>query len=139
MVDERTPPTLGLVSCILVLGVVAAPYLFLSDSAVAGVQPYYAYGIVGPWVITLLAVVTFVAFAAGRQNRSDPVMMAGATLVFGVFLVGMATVWALSVPTSLVQQLGSEAWLEYHRWVLLAASALVPVAGAWYARTLGVL
>jgi len=137
--QPRTPPTVGIVACALLLGIVAVPYLLLSGAGAGGIAAYYDHGAVGPWVVALLAIITIVAFAAGRQERSDPVTMAGATLVFGVFITGTALAWALSVPSAFVQQLGTETWLGYHRWALVAASAVVPVTSAWYAKALGVL
>lgn len=139
MADLRTPPTLGIVACLLVIVTVAAPYVLLSDAGAGGLPAYYDHGPVGPWVVTLLAIVALVAFAAGREERSDPLIIAGATLVMGLFIVGTATLWALSVPTAFVQQLGTESWLEYHRWALVTTAALVPIAGGWYGRVLGVL
>lgn len=139
MTEPRTPPTLGIVACALILVIVALPHLLLSESGAGGIAAYYDHGVVGPWVVTVLTTVALVAFAAGRQDRSDPATIAGATLVFGFFIVGTSLAWALSVPTAFVQQLGTETWLGYHRWVLVGASMLVPIAGVWYAATLDVL
>ncbi|MCL9813974.1 DUF7548 family protein [Natranaeroarchaeum aerophilus] len=139
MTQPRTPPTLGIAACVLILVLVALPYLLLSEAGAGGIAAYYDHGGVGLWVVTILTTVALVAFAAGRQGRSDPVMMAGATLVFGLFILGSTLVWALSVPAAFVQQLGTETWLGYHRWALVGLSALVPIAGVWYAVTLDVL
>lgn len=139
VIDNRTPPTLGIVACLLVIAIVALPYLLLSDVGAGGISAYYDHGVVGPWIVTLLTIIALVAFAAGRQERSDPVTIAGATLVLGLFIAGSAAAWALSVPSAFVQQLGTDTWLEYHRWSLAVASAILPVASAWYAKALRVI
>lgn len=136
MTAERTPPTAGILASVIVLGIVVAPFLALTGNEAAGLQTYYGYGLVGPWAISLLALLSIVAFAAGRERRTDPVTVAGGTLVFGLASLAVALVWAVSVPGDVVQQIGTAAWLSYHRWLLVAAAAAVLAAAAWYARAL---
>lgn len=136
MVDERVPPTVGLLGALAVAVVAAAPYVALPSADAAGLGVYYGYGLVGPWGVTLLGVVTAVAFAAGRQGRTPPETAAGATVGLGVVMAVLALQWALVVDESVVFQLTTAEWIEYHRWALVAAAVLVPVSAGWYAKTL---
>lgn len=137
--DERTPPTVGIVACLAVLVAIVGPFFALPPQATAGLGPYYRSGLAGGWGVGLLALVALVAFAGGRQRRTDPETVAGATLVVGVATLLVSVEWALAVNPEVVQTVGTATWLGVHRWVVVACSAVVPVAAAWYARTLGVL
>ncbi|MCU4750867.1 hypothetical protein OB919_02535 [Halobacteria archaeon AArc-curdl1] len=132
------PPTLGIIAS-LAYGIIAiAPYVFLEvDSTVIDV--YYDVSLAGPQFLSLLAVVAFVLFAAGRQGRTEPDTVAGLTLVLGVVLTVLTLAWAVAVPTELVLEGGDVTWFEYHRWVAVVVAALVPVAAAWYTRVLGLV
>lgn len=141
MDDLDAAPTAGIVACLLVLTVLAAPYLLVEAS---GVGTYYAAGAVTPLVAALFALVGIIVFAAGREERSDPPLVAGAALVFGTFLVLVCGIWAATVPGGLVLQLGEvtgagATFLEWHRWLLVAIAAVVPLAAGWYARALGLV
>lgn len=136
MSSVRTPPTAGIVAGVATVVVVFVPFVALTSNEIAGLQTYYGHGVVGPWPVAMLGLLSVVAFAAGRQERSDPVTMAGATLVFGVAAAGIALYWAVAVPEDLVQQIGAAAWLAYHRWLLAAAAVGVGVSALWYVREL---
>lgn len=138
-VDRRTPPTVGVVISLSVVGVVVAPYLILEPAAAAAVPTYYEQGLVGPWGAGLLALVACVAFAGGRQNRTPPDTAAGATLALGVAAALLAAEWALSVDPAIVQSIGTADWLSVHRFLLVGASALVAVVAGWYALTLDLI
>ncbi|GAA0679300.1 DUF7548 family protein [Natronoarchaeum mannanilyticum] len=136
MATVRTPPSAGIVASAVTVLVAFAPFLVLSSAASSGLQTYYAHGIVGPWPVAMLGLLSIVAFAAGRQERTDPVTIAGATLVFGVAAAAIALYWAVAVPGDLVQQLGTAAWLEYHRWLLAVGALGVLASALWYVRAL---
>jgi hypothetical protein len=125
------PPTAGVVACLLVLAALAWPYV---SEPVAAVSAYYAAAPVTPLAAGLLALVAVIVFAAGRQGRSDPELVAGAGLVFGLFIAGIGVSFALSARIDVIG--GSSALLSYQRWVLAGASLLVPLFSVWYARTL---
>lgn len=136
MVDETVPPTLGLLGTLAIAAVAAAPYVALPAAEASGLGPYYSAGFVGPWVVTMLALVAAIAFAAGRQDRTPPETAAGATLGLGLVMTALAALWAFSVDETLVLQIGSADWIEYHRWLFLAATLVVPAAASLYARVL---
>lgn len=136
MDDVRAAPTAGIVACLLVLAVLALPYLLVERGA--GVGAYYAAGVVPPFVAGLFALVCVIVFAAGREERSDPALVAGASLAFGLFTVFISALWAVTVPESVVLQLGevsdlAATLLVAHRYLLVVASAGVPASAAWYA------
>lgn len=133
MEGRRLAPLLGIAGCLAVVGIVLAPYLVADTLAVA---TYYDTLAIGPWFVALFALVTIIALLAGRQGRTDPVTVAGASLVFGLSMVLVATAWALSVPTGLVEQLSTAELLDYHRWALVFASLIVALSSAWYAADL---
>ncbi|MFB6207080.1 MAG: hypothetical protein ABEJ05_11210 [Haloglomus sp.] len=134
MNPRKAAPTVGIVGCLLVLAVLAWPYL---QEPTAVVATYYASGAVTPLAAGLLAFVGIIVFAAGREERSDPALVAGAALVFGLFVLVINLTFALSARVDVLG--GSSALLTYQRW-LLAVVGLVPVVGAgWYARTLGLV
>jgi hypothetical protein len=118
------PPTAGIVACLLVLATLAWPYL---SEPVAAVSAYYATAAITPLAAGLLAMVAVIVFAAGRQGRSDPELVAGAGLVFGLFIAGIGISFAFSARIDVIG--GSSALLSYQRWVLAGAAV-------WYARVL---
>lgn len=133
--DEATlAPTLGVLSCFAVLVVLAWPYLLASPGAVG---TYYTTGFLTPLAAGLFALVGIIAFAAGREGRSDPALVAGVGLVLGLFVFAISFAWALTARVDVLQSPG--AVLPQQRWVLAAVSAIVPASGAWYARALGLL
>lgn len=136
MVDERVPPTVGLLGTLAVVAVAAAPYVGLPSAEGSGLGVYYGFGVVGPWGVTLLALPAAIAFAAGRQDRTPPETAAGATLGLGAAMLLLAVQWAVAVDADVVVQIGTADWLEHHRWLFVAATAVVPASAAWYAREL---
>jgi len=125
----RTAPLVGIAACLAVVAVLAYPFLVVS----AGVGAYYGTGAINPLAAGMLALVTAIALAAGRQGRSDPGLAAGVALAFGAFTLLIAAGWGLTARVDVVQV------TALHRWALIAAAAVVPVAAAWYARALGML
>ncbi|MFP8955758.1 hypothetical protein ACLI4Y_03445 [Natrialbaceae archaeon A-CW3] len=138
MRPHQRPPTLGIVAAVAYVIAAFVPYFVLE--APAGVlEFYYAAGLAGPQVLSLFAFVAIVIFAAGRQQRSEPELVAGLTLILGLVLAVVTLHWAVSVPTNVILEAGDVTWFEYHRWVTLLLAAVIPVASLWYARELDVL
>lgn len=134
---RRLAPTIGIVACLLVLVVLAVPYVLVDNGT--AVTFYYANGAINPLIGGLLCAVGVIVFAAGRQERTDPGTVAGIAVAFGLFATGVATAWALTVPGALVAQLSEIELLAYHRVALVLASLAVLVAGGWYARALSLV
>lgn len=129
---ETRAPTAGIVAALAVLAVVVAPY-FLVPARDVGV--YYSAPTFVPihLVVGLFAAVAVVIFAAGRNGRTDPPTAAGATLVLGGFMALLVLWWAVAVG-DIVGSFDVSATFDYHRWLLLGATAAVGVAGGWFAR-----
>ncbi len=134
----RLPPTLGMAGALATLVVVVAPYVAVTGQDASAVGLYYASGVVGPNVVGLFAGISLVAFAAGRQARTEPDTVAGATLVLGLVTLVVAVGWALTADTEIALNT-SATWLPTLRWVLIATTALLPASALWYADVLGVL
>jgi hypothetical protein len=137
--DERIPPTVGLVACLATLAAVVGPFLVLPGEEAAGLATYYSAGFAGGWPVALLALVALVAFAGGRQGRTEPDVAVGATLVVGVGMVLLGLAWALAVDVEVVQSITTATWMENHRWLVVGVAALVPAASALYARAIGLV
>ena len=134
MEATRLAPTVGIVASLLVLAVLAVPYLLVDAGSAVGA--YYAAGAINPLVVGLFALVAVMVLAAGLEERSSPDVVAGAAIVVGTFMFALSTLWALTVPVSLVQQLSTATVLQYHRGALVVSSLAVPVSAGWYARAL---
>lgn len=137
MDSSQVPPTAGVASALLVLIVLVLPVVLVEGGS--GLGTYYGAGAVNGLGVGLFAVVSLVVFAAGREGRSAPDLVAGVALVLGAFAVGLAAVWATTVPDSVVLQLGTATSMQYHRWVVVLATLGLPVSAGWYARRLGLL
>jgi len=135
---RRVAPLVGIGGCVAVVGALAAPYVLVRASPGTAVATYYGSGAVSPLFGNVLALVTTVIMAAGRQERTDPVLACGVALSMGVFLFGLTALWALTVPLDVVVGVDAPTAFQYHRWLTTAVAAVVPVASGWWARELGV-
>lgn len=134
MEATRLAPTVGIVASLAVLVVLVIPYLVVD--ATGSVGAYYAVGSGNALAVGLFAIISIIVLAAGREGRSSPDVVSGAALVLGLFMVTMATLWAVTIPTGFVAQMTTETLLQYHSGALVVVSALVPLSAAWYARAL---
>ncbi|MFC7177307.1 DUF7548 family protein [Halosegnis marinus] len=142
MDDVRAAPTAGIAACLLVVVALLVPYLLVAPGS--AVSAYYDAGAITPLAAGLFSLVGVIVFAAGREERTDPPLAAGAGLVFGGFSLAVCLAWAATVPASVALQLGTAdgpvaVFLEYHRFLVTLAAAGVAGAGAWYARVLRLL
>lgn len=135
----RRAPQLGIAACLAVLTVVIAPYVALPEDAATGLAFYYDAGFFGPRLVGVFAAVAIVVLGAGLGERSDPATIAGATLVITLFMTVMSVEWLLALTPETVTSITTQDWLAYHRWLVLAFSALATVAAGLYARALGLL
>lgn len=100
-----------------------------------GVADYYASGPVGLTAVGFVAVVGVVVFLSVRREHSDTATVAGVAVALAVVGVALAVLWALSVdPTVLYSFPPEYAWLERHRWAVVAASLLVAAVASLLAR-----
>lgn len=137
MEGTRLAPTAGVAASLAVLAALAAALPLVDGSS--ALLAYYAGGSVNGLGAGLFALVAIIVFAAGREGRSDPATAAGVALVLGAFAAVLAVLWAATVPSSLVLQLGTATILEFHRWLVALVSLGLPASAAWYARELGLL
>ncbi|MFC7133668.1 MULTISPECIES: DUF7548 family protein [Salinibaculum] len=128
MDDVNLAPLVGILGCVGVIVALLYPYV-AADGSVA---TYYGSGLVNPLVAGLLALVTIIVLAAGREARTDPGIAAGAGLVFGLFIFLMTLGWGMTT------RLDAVAISELHRWVVPLLALLIPVGSLWYSRALGV-
>ncbi|MFC6836295.1 DUF7548 family protein [Halomarina ordinaria] len=134
MDDTRLAPAVGIVAALAVVAVLAVPYALIDTPGTVGA--YYGGGLVDPQFAGLFALVAVIVFAAGRQERSDPALAAGAGLVFGLFTLLFCALWAFTVPADFVLSLTTETAIEYHRYLLVVVALFLPAGGLWYARAL---
>lgn len=135
----RLAPLVGIVGSLAVLGLLAVPYAVVRTSPGTAVATYYGTGAVNPLFGGVLALVTTIVLAAGREERTDPVLAAGVALSLGAFLFGLTVLWAATVPLEVVLGIDAPTALQYHRWVIAAVAGTVPVSSGWWARTLGLV
>jgi hypothetical protein len=128
MDDVNLAPLVGIVGCLGVIAALIYPYV----AAEGSVGTYYGSGVVNPLVAGLLALVTIIVLAAGRENRTDPGLAAGAGMVFGLFMVLLTLGWGMTARVDAV------VLSDLHRWVVPAIALLVPLGSVWYSRALGV-
>lgn len=134
----QRPAVVGLAFAVLTVVAALVPYL-LPSLGQSAVDTYYDYGLLGAWSVLVVAAVAIVVFASVYRRRSDPATAAGAGLVLGLAATALAALWVFAVPYDVVVQLSTTSLFEYHRWVLLASSFGIALAGAWYAREQGLL
>ncbi|WP_338739073.1 DUF7548 family protein [Haloplanus salilacus] len=133
MRTEQAAAALGIAGCVAVVVSLVLPYVTASGWG-AALGRYYAAGPLGVWGLVFLALVGVVVFLAGIRGRTDPTTAAGIALAIGVVALLIALVWALSVSLDpLFGYPGS--WITDHRWIVVAATAVVPLAAALYARS----
>lgn len=133
----RLAPTVGIVGCVLYLVSLAAPYLLVESQGAVGA--YYDAGALTPLIPAVLALVSIIVVAAGREGRSDPALAAGAGIVLGLFILGLTLAWAVTVPESLVLGLTERSVMQYHRWLSVALAVPILLSAVWFARSLGLL
>ncbi|WP_122090193.1 DUF7548 family protein [Halalkalicoccus subterraneus] len=135
----RRAPQLGIAACLAVLIAVIAPYVVLPEDAATGLAVYYGAGLLGPRLTGVFAAVAIVVLGAGLGERSDPATVAGAALVITLFMTAVSAEWVLALSPEAVTGITTQDWLAYHRWLVVAFSALSAVATGLYARALGLL
>ena len=133
MQTEQVAPAAGVVGCLALVAAVLAPYALLSDPS--GLGPYYTSGPVGAGALAFLALLSIVVLLAGRRGRTDPPTAAGIAFVVSLAMLAIGALWALSVDSNVLFSFPpADAWIQYHRWLLLALTGVVFASTAAYAR-----
>ena len=127
-------PVAGVVACLALLAVLAAPSVLITDAG-TGLGVYYASGTVGAAGVAFLAVLLVVVFLSGRQERRPASTVAGVALVAGVGLFALAVAWALAVDVQNLYSFPQSAtWILWHRWLVVVVAALVPLSAGAFAK-----
>jgi hypothetical protein len=132
MNTERVAPIVGILGCLAVVVALALPYVAAPGWG-AELGRYYAAGPLGVGAVLFFALVGIVVFLAGVRGRTDPTTAAGIALALGVVALLVALLWA--VTAGLDPLFGYPAsWITDHRWLVVATTAVIPVAAGAYAR-----
>lgn len=137
MEGRRLAPLAGIVGSVALLVLLALPYLLVTTPG--AVASYYTAPL-DPLFAGLFALVAVIVLAAGREERSDPAVAAGAALVLGAFTVLIVGIWVAGSPAEVVlglEEVGPVRLLQYHPLVTLAVALFLPASAVWYSRTLG--
>ena len=132
----RLPPILGAIASVTYAVLVVIPYLVVPSNRAGALGAYYGFGPLGPPFLALVALVGAIAFAGGATGRTDPSTAAGASIAAAVVVVAFSVVWAVSVDLGALPVVPVD-WIDLHRFVVPVVAAIPVVAGAWYARALG--
>lgn len=126
----------GVVVCLVTVVVLAAPYALIEghgDLLVA----YYSSGATGAGGVALFALLAAVVFASVERGNVDPGTLAGVLVVLAATTALLAVAWGLSVDPTVMYSFPAEyRWLEWHPYSVMAASLLVALSAAVYAREL---
>ena len=115
--------------------VVFAPLLFVTGAGDT-LGAYYATGPLGLTAVGLLAVVAAVVFLSVGQPHTDAATLSGVGVVVTLGVVLTAVAWALTLDSTVLFSFPAEyAWIENHRWVVLAGAVGLAVVSGLQART----
>lgn len=127
--------TAAAVVAALLAATVFAPLAVVSGAGQT-LGAYYAGGPFGLTAVGLLALLSVVVFLSVDQSHTDTLLLSGAGLVVAVVVLLLAIVWTLTLdPTVLFSFPPEYAWIENHRWVVLAGALVLAAASGLQART----
>ena len=114
------------------LAVVVFAPLALVSGAGSTLAAYYAAGPFGLTAVGLLSLLAVVVFLSIDQPHTDTVLLSGAGLVVAVVVLLFAVAWVVTLDETVLFSFPTEyAWIENHRWVVLAVGAgLAALSGA---------
>jgi len=124
-------PLVGALAALAAILTILAPYAVLASGELA---VYYGVGPVSPLVVAVFAAVAAVALLGVARGTADPATTTGAALVLGLTVLALLAWWAFEAG-AVVGGLDVAATFDYHRWVLVAVAAVVPLAAAGHAWT----
>ncbi|MFW5911115.1 MAG: DUF7548 family protein [Halolamina sp.] len=97
---------------------------------------YYAAGPFGVTAVGLLAVVAAVVYLSVGQPHTDALTLSGVGAVVALGVLLTAVIWVLTLDSTVLFSFPAEyAWIENHRWAVLAGASLLTVVSALQART----
>ena len=129
----RIAPYLGALGSLVLAVVLSAPYALINTQTQL-LGDYYGAGPLGITGGIFLATLSVVIFLSSVRGRADADLVAGIMLVVGAAIFGLTALWAVSIDQVVLFSFPSNAaWIEYHRWVSLAVSAVVAAAAVAYA------
>ncbi|WP_053948129.1 DUF7548 family protein [Halolamina sediminis] len=118
------------------LAVVAFAPLVLVTGAGDTLGAYYAAGPFGLTAVGLLAIVAAVVFLSVGQPHTDALTMSGVGVVVALGTVLTAAAWLLTLDSTVLFGFPAEyAWIENHRWAVLAGAIVLTATSAVQART----
>lgn len=133
MRTEQAAPAVGIVGCLAVVALLALPFALFPSWGTELAQ-YYTGGPLGIGAVLAFALVSVVVFLAGTRGQADPTTAAGIALTVGIVALLIAISWAVATPLDSLFGFPAS-WITDHRWAVVAATAVIPVAAAVYARS----
>lgn len=115
--------------------VVFAPLVLVSGTG-STLGDYYAAGPFGLTAVGLLAVVAAVVYLSIGQPHTDSLTISGVGIVVTVGVLLTAVAWVFTLDSTVLFSFPAEyAWIENHRWVVLAGAVVLTAVSALQART----
>jgi len=97
---------------------------------------YYAAGPFGLTAVGLLAVVAAVVFLSVGRPHTDTLMLSGVGVVVALSVVLTAVAWVVTIDSTVLFSFPAEyAWIQNHRWVVLAGALVLAAVSGLQART----
>ncbi|WP_049981234.1 DUF7548 family protein [Halolamina rubra] len=133
--DPADAGKLAAVVAAAVAVVVFAP-LVLITGAGDTLGAYYAAGPFGLTAVGLLAVVAAVVFLSVGRPHTDALTLSGVGAVVALSVVLAAVAWVLTIDSTVLFSFPAEyAWIENHRWAVLAGALALTAVSGLQART----
>ncbi|MFD1567386.1 DUF7548 family protein [Halolamina litorea] len=129
--DLEEPADAGKLAAVVaaVLALVTFAPLVLVTGTGSTLGAYYAAGPFGLTAVGLLAVVAAVVSLSAGQPHTDAVTVSGIAVVVAAGALLTAVVWVLTLDSTVLFGFPARyAWIENHRWLVLAGA--VALAGA---------
>lgn len=118
------------------LAVVIFAPLVMVTGAGETLGAYYAAGPFGLTAVGLLAVVAAVVFLSVGRPHTDTLMLSGVGAVVALSVVLTAAAWVVTIDSTVLFGFPAEyAWIENHRWIVLAGALGLAAVSGLQART----
>lgn len=125
----------GAVASLVLAIVVFAPAVLVTGVGNT-LGAYFTAGPFGLTAVGFLAIVAVVVFLSTTQPHTDATLVSGVVVVVAVAAAVLAVVWVLLLDQTVLFSFPARySWLATHRWLVVAAAALVAVVAGVQART----